>query len=292
MRSIGVQARADVPSDSTPVGAAGNANPTRGAPAPWHDGWVHRRVTSGPQLRLPYGSPPRGGDAVVSVPGLRPAVVFVRHRRARQYVLRLRDDGVVKVTVPWRGSRAEAERFLLERRDWLAREQHRRAMAAGSRRAPWRSGTPVPVRGVEVPLEVTPAGGRFRVAFAGESFAVAPIEAGDLQGRVEAHLRRLAARELPSRLHELARAHGFAVKAVSVRNQRTRWGSCSPSGRISLNWRLIQVPPAVCDYVLLHELAHLRHLNHSARFWRELARLCPGHADARRWLRTSKLLAC
>jgi hypothetical protein len=192
--------------------------------------------------------------------------------------------------MPWRGSRADAQRFLLARRDWLARERHRREVAAGSRRGPWRAGTMVPLRGVEVQLEVTPAGGRFTVAFGAESLTVAPLEAGNLKGPVEAHLRRLAARELPTRLHELARAHGFTVKAVSVRNQRTRWGSCSPSGRISLNWRLVQLPPDVCDYVLLHELTHLRHLNHSTRFWRELARLCPGQVDARRWLRTSKLL--
>jgi hypothetical protein len=79
---------------------------------------------------------------------------------------------------------------------------------------------------------------------------------------------------------------------VSVWNQRTRWGTSSPSGRISLTWGLIQVPPAVSDCVLFHELAHPRHLNHSARFWRELARLCPHPAEARRWLRSSKLLAC
>jgi hypothetical protein len=143
-----------------------------------------------------------------------------------------------------------------------------------------------------VPLEVMPASGRFRVTFAGEAFTVAALEAGNLRGRVETHLRRLAAKELPARLSELARAHGFSASAVSVRNQRTRWGSCSPSGRISLNWRLIQAPPAVCDYVLLHELTHLRHPNHSARFWRELARLCPYHVEARQWLRSAKLLAC
>jgi predicted metal-dependent hydrolase len=183
----------------------------------------------------------------VSVPGAAAAVVFVRQRRARHYILRLRDDGVVRVTVPWRGSRAEAERFLVARREWIARERHRRELALGATRVP---------------------------------------------PEVEAHLRRQAARELPLRLSELAGTHGFAVKTVSVRNQRTRWGSCSPSGRISLNWRLIQLPPAVRDYVLLHELTHLRHLDHSARFWRELARLCPNHAEARTWLKSSKLLAC
>ena len=183
----------------------------------------------------------------MSVPGVPAAVVFVRRRRARHYILRLRDDGVVRVTVPWHGSRAEAERFLVARREWITRERHRRELVRAATRVP---------------------------------------------AEVEQHLRTLAARELPQRLHELARLHGFALPAVSVRNQRTRWGSCSPSGRISLNWRLVQLPPAVRDYVLLHELTHLRHLNHSARFWRELARLCPDHAAARQWLRSSKLLAC
>jgi len=246
----------------------------------------------GTQLRLPFLLGRQTGGAGVSVPGVPAAVVFVRRRRARHYILRLRDDGVVRVTVPWRGSRAEAQRFLLARREWVAREQQRRQAAAGTRRGPWRAGTLVPLRGVEVPIEVTPAGGRFLVTFGGESLTVPPLEAGSLRGRVEAHLRRMASRELPARLSSLAHVHGLAVSAVSIRNQRTRWGSCSASGRVSLNWRLIQLPPAVCDYVLLHELTHLRHPNHSARFWRELARVCPNHAHARRWLRSSKLLAC
>jgi hypothetical protein len=220
------------------------------------------------------------------------AVVFIRKRGARHYILQFREDAVVRVTLPWHGSRAEAERFLIERREWIRREQHRRELAAGSRRGPWRAGTMVALRGADVPLELTPAGGRIRVSIAGESFTVPALEAGNLRGRVEEHLRRLAAHELPARLGELARTHGFSVSAVSVRNQRTRWGSCSPSGRISLNWRLIQAPPAVCDYVLLHELVHLRHPNHSTRFWRELARLCPHYAEARHWLRSSKLLSC
>jgi predicted metal-dependent hydrolase len=258
----------------------------------WHDGWVRHVAIGDTQLGLPWGPGLQAGGGVVSVPGVPGAVVFVRKRRARHYILRLRDDGVVSVTVPWRGSRAEAERFLKARREWIARERHRREVAASSRRGPWRDGTLVPLRGVDLPLDVAPVGGRIRVTLGDESLSVAPLEYANLRARVEAHLRRLAARELPLRLSELAGAHGFEVKAVGVRNQRTRWGSCSPSGRISLNWRLIQLPPAVCDYVLLHELTHLRHLDHSARFWRELARLCPNHAEARRWLRTSKLLAC
>ena len=200
---------------------------------------------SGTQLGLPYNDASRTADVPADVPGVPAPAVFVRRKGARHYILRVRADGTVRVTVPWRGSRAEAAAFLHARREWVAREMRR--------------------------LEAARAG--------------ATLPAG-----VEAALRRQAARDLPERLAELARLHGFTVEAVSVRNQRTRWGSCSPTGRISLNWRLVQVPPAVRDYVLLHELTHLRHPNHSARFWRELARLCPGHAEARRWLRASKLL--
>jgi predicted metal-dependent hydrolase len=274
--------------------AAATAGWRLGAAAPCHDGAMASRLADDRQLRLPYQAPLAGGgrSVVVSVPGIPGGVVFVRQRRARHYILRLRDDGLVRVTVPWSGSRAEAERFLLERRGWIARQRHRHDLAAGRGRGPWRAGTMVAFSGNEEPLVVVPAGGRFRVSFGGQTLTVSPFDAANLRASVEGHLRRLASRELPARLGELARANGFTVVGVSIRNQRTRWGSCSPSGKISLNWRLVQVPPAVRDYVLLHELTHLRHLNHSARFWRELARLCPHHLEARRWLRSSKLLAC
>jgi hypothetical protein len=203
------------------------------------------RRTEGTQLQLPYGVTPRSTGGPVSVPGVPAPVAYVRRKGARHYILRVRPDGAVRVTVPWHGSRAEAAEFLRARREWVVRELHRQEMARVGARLPHGA---------------------------------------------EAALRRQAVRELPRRLAELARLHGFAVTAVSIRNQRTRWGSCSPTGRISLNWRLVQVPPDVRDYVLLHELTHLRHPNHSARFWRDLARVHPGHAEARRWLRASRLL--
>lgn len=97
--------------------------------------------------------------------------------------------------------------------------------------------------------------------------------------------RRTAERELPARLLELAAAHGLTVGRVSIRNQRSRWGSCSSTGTITLNWRLVRMPPGVRDYVMLHELMHLREANHSKRFWRLVASVCPGHAEARAWLK-------
>ena len=226
-----------------------------------------------------------GRVVVVTIAGHAVPAEFVRTRRARHYILRVKPDGGLRVTVPWHGSRAEALRFVEERRAWIARERDKRA-ADHEEPAHWVDGTPVLFRGDEHPLRTVALDrSRVRVSFADQTFVLSAERATHLRQWVEAWLRRLAAIDLPERLARVALQHGFEVKAVSIRNQRSRWGSCSPSGRISLNWRLIQFPPAVADYVLIHELVHLRHMNHSRRFWNEVARLCPGYQAARAWLR-------
>lgn len=88
-------------------------------------------------------------------------------------------------------------------------------------------------------------------------------------------LRWFASRSLPLRLESLAVTHGFRYQRSSVRNQKSRWGSCSSGGTISLNWRLLLLDSALQDYVMLHELCHLREMNHSRRFWNLLERVCP-----------------
>jgi predicted metal-dependent hydrolase len=106
-----------------------------------------------------------------------------------------------------------------------------------------------------------------------------------LRPLIERHLWRLAGRELPVLVLEFAALHQLPVRRVTVRNQRSRWGSCSRRGTISLNWRLIQTPPFVRDYICLHELAHLREMNHSRRFWRVVEQLCPDYRAAEKWLK-------
>jgi hypothetical protein len=108
----------------------------------------------------------------------------------------------------------------------------------------------------------------------------------DIRARVERALRSLAARELHARCGELAAQCGLTVSRITIRNQRSRWGACSTRGAISLNWRLIQMPSQVSDYVIFHELMHLRQPNHSRRFWREVAGVCPEWQDGERWLKT------
>ncbi len=244
------------------------------------------------QLPLPFRNPRRAGASgqVPLVAGRATYLVeYVRHRRARHYILRVLDDGRVRVTVPRGGNRAAAEKFVRDKLAWVQRERYRCLLEA-SKQGPWRDGTKILWRGTDAVLQVRPYGDRLRVLFADQRLMVPASAAADLRPHVERHLMRLAARELPARLREIAAAHALEQpRTVAVRNQRSRWGACSPSGRISLNWRLLQMPAAVRDYVLIHELVHMKYLDHSAGFWREVERLCPWHQDARRWLRVNPL---
>ena len=173
---------------------------------------------------------------------------FIRHPRARRYVIRVRPDGSVRVTVPRWGSRRHAELFAEQQRPWIERQRaHRPATPHTTRRLQSRS------------HQGAAAAGR--------------------------------ASSCPSSLLRLAEHHGLQVSRVSVRNQRSRWGSCSPSGHICLNWRLVLMPDAVRDYVLIHELMHLRRLDHSRHFWRLVAHACPDYQNARRWLREQQVSA-
>ena len=133
-------------------------------------------------------------------------------------------------------------------------------------------------------IAVEQKGQRRVVLFGGTRVRVA-ADTVNLRPAVETALRQLAARELVPRLRTLAAEHGLAVARVTIRNQRSRWGSCSTSGVIALNFRLVQMPAWVSDYVLLHELMHLRQQNHSRRYWRLVEQVCPDFRAAERWLR-------
>lgn len=239
------------------------------------------------QLFLPFAGrsrrpgPERARDVITAGRRVWP-VTYVRHPRARHYVLRVEEDGSLRVTIPRGGSRKDAERFARHKADWIDRERYRRELARG-RTAGWQDGSPVLLRGEATPLEANFAAGTARL---GEDTIVLTGDGpAALSAAVTRHLRHLAVRELPARLTELAAPLGYRVSGVTIRDQRSRWGSCSPSGRISLNWRLVQAPPSVRDYVLLHELTHLAEGNHSSRFWKKLEGVCPWHGEARAWLR-------
>jgi hypothetical protein len=203
-------------------------------------------------------------------------VTIVRHRRARRYLLRVTGDGMLRLTVPRGASIAGGLRFAAAQGAWIARERARQQRRA----APWSHGSLVRFRGREERLRIEGA-----TLWCGPECIPLRSPSADPRAIVEAHFRTLASRELPARCLEFAAAHRLEVARVVVRNQRSRWGSCSPRGVIALNWRLIQMPPSVSDYILLHELMHLRQANHSRRFWREVDVVCPDWRESERWLR-------
>lgn len=211
------------------------------------------------------------------------SVVFERSARARNYRLTLRRDGTAVATIPLRGSQREAEHFVAQHQEWLERARARQARRPRSAEV-WTVGTHVLWRGEMTAVRIAAAGERPQVCLAADVFRV-PAFAGDLRPTLEAHFARRGRVELPARTWELAAVTGVEVRHVTVRNQRSRWGSCSANGTISLNWRLVQTPDFVRDYIIYHELMHLREMNHSARFWARVEEVCPTWRDAERWLK-------
>jgi predicted metal-dependent hydrolase len=222
-------------------------------------------------------APPAAGDPPTSPD----RIEFVRTPRARRYILRIRPDGSLRVTVPRWGSKREARDFVARQRRWIERERQRVLQEHGSRE--WHDGSEIWLRGERVRVSVVAENGDVAISY-GDRRVSAPHVA-DIRAAIEQDLRQLARQELEPRLRELAAQHDLRPGRVSIRNQRSRWGSCAREGNIALNFRLVQMPPAIRDYVLLHELMHLRQQNHSRRFWRLVEQVCPGFKEAERWLR-------
>jgi predicted metal-dependent hydrolase len=213
----------------------------------------------------------------------RPDVIYVRSAQATRYRLTLRRDGIAVATIPARGSEREAVRFVAQHRDWLARARERQAKKPRAAQV-WTVGTHVLWRGEMHEIRIAAQGPKPQVCVAADAFRVAALDA-DLRPTLEAHFARRARIELPARTWELSAETGVDVKHVTVRNQRSRWGSCSAGGTISLNWRLVQTPDSVRDYIIYHELMHLREMNHSDRFWARVNEVCPWWREAERWLK-------
>ena len=222
-------------------------------------------------------------DAFLAVSGRQIPITLIRNPRARRYLLRLRSDGSVRVTIPRGGSVTEARRFAERNTEWLARQMER-LPAHPVKPKQWLIGTEILFRGELVKLEAGVNGESGMIQFGSEVVRVTSLGA-DLRPAIERHLWRLAAKELPPKVLEYVALHQLPVHRITVRNQRSRWGSCSRRGTISLNWRLIQTPAFVRNYILVHEIMHLREMNHSSRFWREVERACPDYESAKQWLK-------
>ena len=196
-----------------------------------------------------------------------------RARRLSLSVSRL--DGAVTMTVPAGMSATQALRFAGEKRDWILR-----ALERAPRETRVVEGTLLPVLGQA--LRLTPAPVR------------APRVEGDAllypQGKpagacAQALLRTLARERLAARVAHHAGALGVTTGTLTLRDTRSRWGSCTAAGDLMFSWRIALAPPEVLDYLAAHEVAHRREMNHSPAFWSLVGRLLPGYAAPRAWLK-------
>ncbi|MFO1110675.1 MAG: SprT family zinc-dependent metalloprotease [Bradyrhizobium sp.] len=213
------------------------------------------------------------------------SVKLRRHRRARRYTLRIHPtDRAAILTMPPRGTIAEARDFAHMHGGWIAARLGRLPKAA-----PFQSGTVIPLRGVAHRI-VHRAGERGTVwtemRDSGERILCVAGGAEFTDRRVHDFLKREARKELHKASMAYAEALSVRVKRVSIRDQSSRWGSCTSAGSLSFSWRLILAPPFVLDYLAAHEVAHLVEMNHSPRFWRVVGRVCDNVERAKRWLDT------
>ena len=222
-------------------------------------------------------------DEVLSIGDRELPVRFHRNPRARHYLIYVRSDRSIRLTLPRRGSRLEGLEFARSRSRWIERQLRKMDVAVVPPKS-WEAGTEILLRGQAYLLQIEQNGETAAASVGGEFFPV-HADASNLRPLVETHFRQLARRELPPRVLELAERHGLKPRKITIRNQSSRWGSCSTTGSISLNWRLIQAPPEVRDYIILHELMHLREMNHSAKFWKLVVEACPDYVQSESWLR-------
>ena len=239
--------------------------------------------------------------SVIRLPGGPLDYTLRRSPRSRGLRVVIHPDRGVVVTVPVAGRRgwADPERhvrpFLAEREAWLRRHLARQARERAERaaRGGLRDGAAIRFRGDLHRLRIVPAGGRARWSrveriggAAGDELVVhrAAADARSIGAVLEAWLRPRARAAIDRDIRRHATALGVDPQKVTVRDQRTRWGSASRHGRLAFSWRLVLAPPEALETVVVHELAHLRVIGHGPRFWALVATRRPDHKTWRRWL--------
>jgi predicted metal-dependent hydrolase len=235
-----------------------------------------------PLRALFYRRTSEPSDVAVDFGGETYLVHVRRHRQARRYTLRIHAPSrEVVLTMPPRGSVRQAREFAQKHGAWIAARLRRLPDAS-----PFAHEAVLPLRGIEHRIDHRPAarGAVWVEAQAAECLLCVAGDGRHLPRRVRDYLMREAKRDLEAASRLAAQALGVTIKRVSVRDQSSRWGSCSSTGVLSYSWRLILAPPFVLDYLAAHEVAHLIEMNHSRRFWRLVERVCPEMGRAKAWL--------
>ncbi|MCV2350185.1 M48 family metallopeptidase [Paucibacter sp. Y2R2-4] len=220
----------------------------------------------------------------------------LRRARRRSIGFVVSTEGL-RVSAPRWLPQADIERALLQKSDWILRklvEQGERARRVEAARIEWREGGMLRYLGQPVWLRLDPNLTGVRLDETGALLLLGlPAQASEEQIRdlAQAWLKRRARAVFEPRCQHFAQALGVEMKHLRLSSAQTRWGSASVDGSIRLNWRLIHFSPAIIDYVVAHELAHLREMNHSARFWEVVRSVLPEFEQARSQLRDESIIA-
>ena len=232
------------------------------------------------KLALGFAQAPVKASSVV-VDGVTLPVEFRSNARAKRMVLRLtRDQAGVTVTLPKRVSRAQAQAFVEKSVPWVAAQLKRQKPATAI-----RPGAAIPLRGVLHVIEPAQGLRGLITACPNTHIIQVPGDPAHLPRRLEDWLKKLAKSELSEASQRYAQAMQVEIGRITVRDQKSRWGSCSAKGDLSYSWRLILAPTFVLDYVAAHEVAHRRHMNHGPGFWRLVLTHCPHAGDAKKWFK-------
>ncbi|MGI8854229.1 MAG: M48 family metallopeptidase [Thermomicrobiales bacterium] len=208
-------------------------------------------------------------------------------QRARHPRLIIAPGTGLRVVTPLGYDRHRLLDFIERREGWILKHLDRMAALPAAPAAD----APLPERftflgtAYAIEMRILP-GKRAVVRHDGQTFTVIAPEEAAARPALEAWLREAARFAIATQVQRRATEMGVTYDRLAIRDQKTRWGSCSRAGNLNFNWRLVLAPPAVLDYVVVHELAHRVELNHSARFWRVVARYCPAMNEQRTWLRT------
>jgi len=229
----------------------------------------------------PRPAPP--SERVHHVAGRELPLRVVENARAKRLTLRIDAGGqALRVTVPPGLRPSEVDRFLDRHRDWLELK-----LARLPDRPQVRAGVKIPLRGTPH-LIVHRPGKRGTVAVACEDGAPALHVHGEeahLPRRLADFLKREARRDIEPLVAKHTARVGRRAKAIRFKDTSSRWGSCTADGTLSFSWRIMMAPPTVIDYLVAHEVAHLREMNHGPKFWALCRELCPRTDEARAWLK-------
>ncbi len=223
---------------------------------------------------------PKLDPVILEIEGREVKLSFRRNAKCKRMVLRLTADGAgAVITLSPRASKAEALRFAETSKPWLIKTMEKRSLPV-----PFAHDHKILFQGQLHTIKAT-GGRRGLIAYEPQELTISvPGDAAHVARRLSDWLKVQAKEKLHQTSQDYAAAMQAKFRKLTIRDQKSRWGSCSATGDLSYSWRLVLAPPEVLDYVVAHEVAHLKEMNHGPRFWRLVVTHCKSAKQARRWL--------